>query len=181
MISLKSAVTRKLLAYFFINPQQSLYINELWRKLQLDKRNLVKKINELEREGILRHDTRGNLKLYSINKNYHFYGEYKKIIMKTTGFDKQLRDAVDQTKGVKEAYIYGSYAKNKIGSYSDIDLLVVGNHSIAELQRKLNKLQSDISREINVINIGEKEFKKRIKDRDPFFLSILKQKHIKIV
>ena len=46
MISFKSKITRELLNYFFINPHQSLYVNELSRKLDLDKRNLVKKIKE---------------------------------------------------------------------------------------------------------------------------------------
>ena len=48
MISLKSKVTKKILNYFFINPHENLYVNEISRKLQLDKRNLVKKIKELE-------------------------------------------------------------------------------------------------------------------------------------
>jgi len=41
MISLRSKVARKILNYFFINPQESLYVNELSRKLEVDKRNLV--------------------------------------------------------------------------------------------------------------------------------------------
>ncbi len=40
MISLKSKITRKLLNYFFLNPKESLYVNELSRNLALDKRNL---------------------------------------------------------------------------------------------------------------------------------------------
>ena len=46
MISLRSEITKKLLNYFFINPHESLYVNEMSQKLQLDKRNLVKKIKE---------------------------------------------------------------------------------------------------------------------------------------
>ncbi|KKM82518.1 hypothetical protein LCGC14_1318790, partial [marine sediment metagenome] len=73
MISLKSKITRKLLNYFFLNPKESLYVNELSRNLALDKRNLVKKIKELETEGILKSQARGNLKLYSINRNYKLF------------------------------------------------------------------------------------------------------------
>jgi predicted transcriptional regulator with HTH domain len=47
MISLRSEITKKLLNYFFLNPKESLYVNELSRNLALDKRNLVKKIKEL--------------------------------------------------------------------------------------------------------------------------------------
>ena len=69
-------LTQKILNYFFINPQENLYVNELSRKLQLDKRNLVKKLKELETEGILNSKTRGTLKFYSIklfrSKLLHF-------------------------------------------------------------------------------------------------------------
>ncbi|MFH1317941.1 MAG: hypothetical protein ABIH71_02865, partial [Candidatus Omnitrophota bacterium] len=94
MISLISQVTVKVLNYFFINPQESLYIKELVVKFDLDKRNLVKKLRELETEGILRSERRGNLKLYSINKRYPLYREYEKIILKTVGVEAKLKKIV---------------------------------------------------------------------------------------
>ena len=181
MISLKSEITKKILNYFFINPQESLYVNELSRNLDLDKRNLVKKLKELEREGILKSQIKGNLKLCSINKNYPLYKEYEKIILKTVGLGSQLNEVIKGIAGIKEAYIYGSYAKNKMDVYSDIDLLVVGDHDIISLQRRLNKFQKEIDREINVVNMDQREFKKRVKKRDPFILEILHKKHIKII
>lgn len=181
MISLRSQVTRKLLNYFFINPHESLYVNELSKRLQLDKRNLVKKINQLEMEGILNRQTRGNLKLYSINKNYSLYEEYKKIVMKTTGLEANLNNIFKGVKGIKEAYIYGSYASNSADTHSDVDLLVVGDHSIIMLQNRLNKLQKEIGREINVVNIDEIEFKTRVKNKDPFITGVLVKKHIRII
>lgn len=81
MISLRSALTRKLLSYFFEHPRKTLYINEIWRNLHLDKRNLVKKIKALEKEGILKHENIGNLKLYSLSKDYPFYNEYRNLVM----------------------------------------------------------------------------------------------------
>jgi len=181
MISLRSEITKKLLNYFFINPHESLYVNELVKKLHLDKRNLVKKIKELEKEGVLKSQTRGNLRLYSANQDYPLYDEYRKIVIKTIGFEENIKRILKEIKGIKEAYIYGSYAKNKMGVHSDIDLLVVGNHGIVPLQRRLNKIQKEINREINVINMDEQEFKNRIKARDVFAAEVLKQKNIRII
>ena len=79
MISLRSDITKKILNYFFINPEDALYVNELSRRLNLDKRNLVKKLRELETEGLLKSEIRGNLKIYSTNKKFPFYKEYKKL------------------------------------------------------------------------------------------------------
>jgi predicted nucleotidyltransferase/predicted transcriptional regulator with HTH domain len=181
MISLRSEITKKILNYFFINPHESLYVNELSRKLNLDKRNLVKKIRELEKEGILVYQSRGNLKLYTINKKYPLYGEYRKIIITTVGFEGRLRNALQGMKGIKEAYVYGSYAKDKMDVHSDIDLLVVGDESSVEVLRHIKGLQKEIEREINVVNMGEAEFRRRIKNKDPFILDVRSKKQIKII
>ena len=180
MISLKSKVTGKILNYFFLNPGSSLYVNELSEKLGLDKRNLVKKLKELEKEGLLRSESRGNLKLYSSNKKYPLYNEYKKIVLKTLGLEKKLTDLLKDVKGIKTAYIYGSYAEDGLSVHSDIDLLVIGNHKIIALQKRLSSLQKEIDREINVINMDESDFNKRRKADDPFVKGILENKHIEI-
>lgn len=181
MISLRSEITKKLLNYFFINPHEELYINELARKLNLDKRNLVKKLRELEENGILKHNIRGNLRLYFINKEYPLYNEYKNIMLKTMGLENKLKNVIKEVPSIKKAYIYGSYAENKMDTHSDIDLLVIGNHKIVQLQRKLNKLQNEIDREINSVSMDEREFEERIKNKDPFISDVLKKKHIEIV
>jgi len=85
MISLRSEITKALLNYFFINPAGRVYVNELSRNLEIDKRNLVRKLKELEKEGILQSESRGNLKLYSINRNYPLYREYRKILLVASG------------------------------------------------------------------------------------------------
>jgi predicted nucleotidyltransferase len=156
-------------------------VNELSEKLVLDKRNLVKKLKELEKEGLLRSQERGNLKLYSVNTDYALYDEYKKIVLKTLGIEKQLKDLLKGVKGVKIAYIYGSYPKDRLSAHSDIDLLVIGSHSIVSLQKKLNSLQKEIDREINVVNMDLGDFKNRKKSEDPFISGVLKVKHIEII
>ncbi len=181
MISLKSKITKELLNFFFINPHESLYVNELCRKLHLDKRNLVKKAKELQAQGMLVSHARGNLKFYSINKEFPLYSEYKNIILKSFGLEGKLKMIIRKIPGVTKAYIYGSYAKDKMDSHSDIDLLVVGSHSVMSLQKKLNELQRIIDREINVVNMGDREFVKRAKNKDAFIGEILKRKHIQIL
>ena len=181
MIPLKSAITKKILNYFFVNPQESLYVNELSRKLDLDKRNLVKKVKELELEGILAHETRGNLKLYSINTRFPLYQEFRKIIMTTSGVEDQLRRLLEGVHGIKEVYIYGSYAKNVMDTHSDIDVLIVGSVGVVDAQKRISKLQRDIDREISMTVMDQSDFKRRIKEKDPFVSGILKQKHIKVI
>jgi predicted transcriptional regulator len=91
MISLRSQVTQKILNLFFLNPHETLYVNELSRMLGLDKRNLVKKLHELDHIGILKSEKRGNLRLYGVNPEFPLYQEYRKIVLKTIGVEERLK------------------------------------------------------------------------------------------
>lgn len=181
MISLKSKITKELLGYFFLNPDASHYVNELERIFKADKRNLVKKLKELEVEGLMVSGQRGNLKLYSINRKFSLYEEYRKIVLKTVGLEGRLKAAIGRVKGVKSALIFGSYAKDRLAAHSDIDLLVIGGHSAIDLQRHIGEIQRESGREINAVNMDESEYKKRLAKKDPFLMDIKRNKHINIL
>lgn len=181
MLALKSKITRAILNYFFMNPKASMYVNELQRKFNLDKRNLVKKLKDLEKESILHSRTQGNQRIYFLNMRYPLYNEYKKIVLKSIGIESKLKMILNTIPGIKAAYIYGSYVKDAMDISSDIDLLVVGSHSILLLQRKINKLQKEIDREINIINMNKTEFRARKKKQDLFIKNIFTNKTVRIV
>lgn len=179
MISLRSKVTRKLLAYFFLNPEEESYVNELARHLSLDPKNTHRKLCELESEGILRSTTRGNQRNFSLKPDFPFYQEYKKIILGTVGLENQLREALKDIAGIDEAYIFGSYAKNSMDSDSDVDILIIGSHSVRNIQRSINDIQSESGREINVINMSAEELES--KREDSLVRDIFSGKTVKLI
>ena len=171
MISLKSKVTRQVLADLFLRQEGSFYINELARRLKLDSGNLTRKLHELEDLGLLKSDTRGRERYYYLNKAYPLIEEYRKIILKTIGVEDALKKLLREIPGIKKAFIYGSYAGNRMDSASDIDVLVIGEHRALDLQRKIVKLQRTLSREINLISLSTKEYEAKHKS-DNFLKSI---------
>ena len=92
-----------------------------------------------------------------------------------------LKDMIGSIKGIKEAYLFGSYASNKMDSSSDIDILAIGSHSVLELQRLIAGIQKDTGREFNVTNLSPKEFKAKKRNRSPFINSVFKTKIIRLV
>ncbi len=181
MISLRSKVTIKLLDYYFLNPEAQAYINELARILELDPKNTETKLKELEKEGLLKSEFRGKQRYFFLAKDNPVLEHYRQIFLRTYGIEKRLKDVTDNVKGLKEAYLFGSYASNKMDSSSDIDLLAIGKHSVLELQRAIVKLQKDTGREFNVINLSLKEFEKKKKNKDPFISGVLKSKTIRLL
>jgi predicted nucleotidyltransferase len=181
MISLRSKVAIKLLDYYFLHPDAQHYINELARILELDPKNTESKLKEFERKGLLKSEFRGKERYFFLAKDNPILKHYRQIFLKTYGIEKRLKDIMNDIKGVKEAYIYGSYAANKIDSSSDIDILAIGAHSVLELQRSIAKLQKDVGRECNVTNLSWEEFEAKKKGKDPFITSIFKTKTIRLV
>jgi predicted nucleotidyltransferase len=167
-LSSKSRITRAILGYFFLNQGESLYVNELTRKLGLDKRNLVRKLKELEGLGLLRSSHRGNLKLYSLNKKFPLLKEYEKIVLSTFGLEDRLRDILISVGGVKKAFLFGSFSTGRQDSWSDIDLLVIGDHSVRDFQKAIKIFQNETNREVNAVHMSEEEWRQKKYSGDPF-------------
>ena len=83
MFSMSSEIVKSLLSFYFLHEDESFYTNEIARCLHADKRNLVKKLKELEKEGLFINELKGNQRNYSLNKRHPLYNEYKSIIIKT--------------------------------------------------------------------------------------------------
>jgi len=181
MISLRSKVTIKLLDYYFLNPDAQVYINELARILELDPKNTETKLKEFEKKGLLKSEFRGKERYFFLAKDNPVLEHYRQIFLKTYGIEKRLKDTLRDIKGLKEAYLFGSYANNSMDSSSDIDILAIGTHSVLELQRAIAKLQKDTGREFNVTNLSLKEFEAKKKDKEPFITGVFKTKTIRLV
>ncbi|MFC2062098.1 nucleotidyltransferase domain-containing protein [Elusimicrobiota bacterium] len=181
MISLRSKVTIKLLDYYFLNPDVQHYINELARILDLDPKNTETKLKEFEKQGLFKSEFRGRERYFFLAKDNPILENYRQIFLKTYGIEKRIRDLLKDIKGIEEAYIFGSYAADKMDSSSDIDILAIGSHSVLELQRRIVKLQKETAREFNIVNMSKKEFAVKKKNKDPFISNITKTKTIKLI
>jgi len=179
MINFRSKITQSVLSYFFLNTQAEMYLNEMTRKFQVDRGNLARKLAELEKEGVLVKNKKGNLSLYKINKNYPFLAETKKIFQKSLGLESLLREKLKKIKGLETAIIFGSYAKNRLSAESDVDLLLVGSHKAMDAHDAISELGEKLDREINAIDMTRKEFEE--KRKDDFLSNVLKEKYIQLI
>lgn len=179
MLNLESKITREVLGYLALHEGVELYLNEMVRRFHLDRGNLVRKLHELEDQGVLKSRWLGNQRYYSLNAAFPLIKEYKKIILKTVGIEHSLKEVLDDLKGVQKAILFGSYAEDKMDAQSDLDLLVVGTHDTIELQRKIARFQKEIDREINVVSMSPEEYKR--KQKTPFLRSIHKKKKVSLL
>jgi len=180
MVLIKSKLRQKILTYFFTNQEGNFYVRELARILKEDPSNLAKELIRLEKEGIFESEIKGKTKYYRLNKKYPLYKQLKEIIFKTTGVEGGIKNELKKIKNIKEAFLFGSFAKGDYDSQSDIDLLIIGDPDPEKLSETISKLEEKFSREINYIVMGEKEFQRK-KNKEPFLIDVFKNKTIKLI
>ena len=174
----KSVLRKKVMLYFFANPETSLYVREIAQILSVDAGNLAKELSRLEKEGVFVSNLRGNQKYFTINKTYPLYNELRSIVFKTVGIEGGIRKLLDGIEGILCAFIYGSFAEEKEHPESDIDLLIVGTPDENKLIERLDTFEKEIGREINYNIYPLAEFKQRIEKKDSFITNVLKRKKI---
>ena len=180
----RSPLRKKLLAYFFTNPEASLYLREVALKIRVDPANLSRELARLEKEGVFISARRGLQKYFSLNKNYALYQELKSMIFKTVGVQGAIRDLLNGIPSIRRAFIYGSFAKNTEQAGSDIDLcFIIRKERFNEnlLLAKLRQLEIRLGREINYTFFSAEEWASKQSAGDSFVLGLLKNKRIELI
>ena len=150
----KSPLRKKLLSYFFTNPETKLYLRDIALKLQVDPANLSRELRRLVSENVFIAEQQGNLKYFSLNLKHPLYHELKSMIFKTVGVQGAIAKILEKISGIRRAFIYGSFAKNTEKAVSDIDLCIVTDKRKFEeeiLLKGLHQLEKELGREINYV------------------------------
>jgi len=165
----------ELLRLFLTNPERSFYINEIGRILGKKTGVFQRTLNNLEKEGILVSEYRANARYFRANKEYPLFKELKSIVFKTVGITGSLKEALSKIGNVEFSFVYGSFAKARENSLSDIDLVIIGSPDEDALIKELDRLEEVLKREINYKIYSLKEVKKT---GDPFFEEVMRDKKI---
>lgn len=181
MLNLRSRLRQDLLAHYFLNPSADHYVRELADILKVDPTNLSRELRRLEEEGLFTSRLRGNQKYFALNRSYSLFKETRGIVLKTAGVVPMLRQSLATVRDVREAYLYGSYARKEQDNHSDIDLLIVGYPDPGSLEEVIRRLERSFGREINYTLLSEGELKKKLANADPFIEDVWRGKKIRLV
>lgn len=176
-----SKTIRSLLAVFVTNPKDRFYLRQLCVLIKSSPRPVQLALRKLESAGILTSKREANIKFYLLNKASPIYPEIKSIILKTEAIGETLRNGLKNLKNIRCAFIYGSVAKDKERTSSDIDICIIGRVDLNTLSRTTAQLEERLKREISVVTFSPKEWKKAISERRAFAIDILKNKKITLI
>jgi len=176
----KSKTREKIFKLYFADPNKKYYLRQMERLLDLPVGNIRRELLALDKFGLFKKEKIGNLVYYFLNKESALYNDLKNIIFKTIGIEGELKRGLNKISGIKEAFIFGSFAKNQENSASDIDLMIVGQVDDDLLVKRISKLESAFNREINYHLFDEQEWIRKQKS-DSFIKAVNKGLKIKII
>ena len=169
----KSRVRGDLLTLFFLNPEASYYLRELGRRFNVSAGTLARELKQFSHEGLLQREARGKEVFYRLNRTHALFPEIKGIIEKTRGIPVRLAEGLQPIKSIRQAYIYGSFAKGTPAANSDIDLLLLGRETPAS-KELFKQLERKFGRSINVTAYEPKEFETKRKDPSEFLFEVMR-------
>lgn len=173
-----SKAKRNLLKLFLTNPDTEFYIREISRRTAEPLNAVRRELGYLEKAGLVRSRPAGNLKYYSVVKEFPFYTELKKIIYSTVAFGDYLKDRFKDSRQIELAFIYGSVARDEETPKSDVDLFIVGEIDEDELAGLVSQVEEQLGRIIHYTLMGRVEFDKRIKNNNPFVTRVMGEKKL---
>ena len=164
----------RILSLLMFNQDKEYHLREIARLINISPKYVGKELEKLLKINLVNRYEKGNMNIYSINKDNIILNELKQIFLKTDYLGELIRKWLKDK--VKYAFIYGSFAKGEENKSSDIDLFAIGDIKEDELIKIIQKLEKTTNREINYVLWNENTFKQRAKSHH--LLKTIKQSKI---
>ena len=166
---------------FGVKPEAALHMREIERRTGFAIGTVQTELKKLHRLDIISRVKDGNRVYYRANTVHPLYTTIHELVLKTSGLADVIKNALDNEKSIKVAFVFGSLARQEENANSDVDLMVVGDIGLRKLTGLLMDVAGKIGREINPHVFSEKEFIKRKKGQDHFLNQVLESPKIFIV
>lgn len=171
-----------------IQIDQRTITNVIHRSLSDVQRNLKILINiglvETSELEILGPETGGvwiKSKDYKLNMKHPWVPALRMLIENAVGSLYILRQELKSLDGIEVAFVFGSFATSEQTPESDIDLMVIGSHSLKSLTVPISKVEENINRVVNYIAFSPEEWKRKYQERDHFVTSVLESPKLFLV
>jgi predicted nucleotidyltransferase len=175
------AYRRDALALLLLHPEGSFHVREMARITGKAPGTMLRELNALVDAGVLTRTRVGNQVRFQANPECPIYEDLRNILKRTDGVADVLREALEPLADrISAAFVYGSVARGDERPGSDLDLMIVGELSFAEVIGALTRAHEMLRREINPTVYPVDEF--RVKARaEPFLARVLADKKIFVI
>lgn len=176
-----SKVRVKMLELFFRNPNEIYYVRQITREIGEEINAVRRELERMTASGMVRSEKRGNRLYYSLNRQYDYYSELLRLLCKSSGLGKAIKQQRKALGNPKYVMFSGKFAQYRNRSSSEVDILLVGDIKLQALEPLIKEEEARRNHEINYTSMSEDEFEFRKTRRDPFINEVLSGGRIMII
>jgi predicted nucleotidyltransferase len=177
-----SKTRQAVLTALFTVVDERAHLRELARRTGIRPGPLQHELSLLVSADLVTRVKDGNRVVYQANGSHPAFQELRGLVLKTCGFQEQLRTALSTFgEQISLALIFGSVAKGASHGKSDVDLLVVGTTPLDAILAAIEPIEHQLGREISVRLFEVSEYKYRRDSRDRFLTTIISGPTIPII
>jgi predicted nucleotidyltransferase len=168
------------LSLLCLRPERRLYLRQIVRLVGLGAGTVQRELRMLTRCGILVREDEGRQAYFQANPDCPVLSELRSILVKTGGLADVLRERLAPLEArCRVAFIYGSFAAGTEDAESDVDVMVIGEASFAEVSDALGEVQLELGREINPTVYSAQDWSE--KGALPFLQSVMSSPKIYLI
>jgi predicted nucleotidyltransferase len=146
----RSPEQERLLGELFVFADSPISLSELANRAGTSLGGAHKEVERLESSGLVTSTPVGRNRLVEANQSSPVYPELRGLLLKTLGPEPLLRSALADMEGIREAFIFGSWADPARRSPADIDVLVVGEPDVGVVYDAASAVETEVGRPVNV-------------------------------
>lgn len=163
-----------ILSELLVRESRPLYRVELARKLGVPPSSLQRPLQAMAQTGLLRARRHGREVHYEVDPDNPLIPELRSLLRKSRGLLDVLRSAVEPFAGrTRIAFVYGSMAAGTERPSSDVDLMVIGDVTLAELSPSLHRAEEVLGRPVNAKLYSLATLRDMALKRNHFLLAVL--------
>ena len=167
---------REVLALILGRPDEQFHFRAILRAVGGGTGAVQRELGQLVEAGLFLRRAEGRQVYYSANRESAIFPELQSILEKTAGATDVLRRVLAPLiagEAIQAAFIYGSVAAGGQKTGSDVDLLVVGTTTLAELIPALRQAESRLGREVNTTLYPPREFEAKLRAGGHFLKRVM--------
>jgi predicted nucleotidyltransferase len=169
-----------ILSLLYLNADERFYLRRIVNTTRQGMGAVQREVRSLSESGLILREREGRQVYYQANQDCPIFEELKAILVKTAGLADLLRDRLAPlAKRCRVAFLFGSFAEGLDRAQSDIDVLVIGDVSFAEVSDALGNLQTDLRRDVNPTVYAVREFTEKMST--PFIASVIKKPKVFLI
>lgn len=173
---------RAILGLLHSRPDRAFYLREIVDLTGLGVGHVQRELRRLTEGGIILRRPQGRHVYFQANQQCPVYAELRGLVTKTVGAAGVLREALAPLANrILAAFVYGSVARGEEQAVSDLDVMVIGDVTFAEVVDAVRSAEPTVCRNVNPTVYPPDEFFRKLAARHHFLTSVLKADKVPVI